>query len=213
MYTPGPPVSLAVNPGACRTYAPNGFRVCYSFLDFYNSNGGRVQFGDPISNAEWHNGRTVQYFQNARFEWHPELDKGQRVVLSHLGSQYFARQAEDPTLLLPNPGGDIINSIRSLKVRAYPTEAVMGKTGLQTVYIMVQDQRLLPVANAQVTLLLRMPDNQEKSWMVPAWTNEAGITQFTFPFNTDEVGVATIQVVALRGDLEAGTTTSFRIWW
>jgi hypothetical protein len=213
LYTPGPEAPLVVNPGACRTFAPNSYRVCYSFLDFYNNNGGRQQFGDPVSNAEVHNGRVVQYFQNARFEWHPELEKGQRVMLAHLGSEYFARQAEDPTLLLPNQGGDIINSIRSLKVRAYPAEAVTGKAGSQTIYVMVQDQRLLPVAEAQVTIILRMPDQQEISWMIPARTNNAGITQFTFPFSAEEVGVVKIQVIALREDLEAETTTSFRIWW
>jgi hypothetical protein len=213
LYTPGPEASLVMNPGACRTFAPDGYRVCYSFLDFYDDNDGRRQFGDPISNAEVHNDRVVQYFQNARFEWHPELEKGQWVALAHLGSEYFARQAEDPTLLLPNQGGDIINSIRTLKVRAYPAQAVTGKAGSQTVYIMVQDQRLLPVANAQVTIILRLPDQKDVSWMIPAQTNNDGITQFTFPFSADEVGVATIRVIALRGDLESNTTTSFRLWW
>jgi hypothetical protein len=213
LYTPGTQARLVVNPGACRTFNPSGYRVCYTFLDFYNENGGRQQFGDPISNAEVHNGRVVQYFQNARFEWYPELEKGQRVLLAHLGSEYFARQAEDPTLLLPNQGGDIINSVRSLKVRAYPANAVTAKAGLQTIYVMVQDQRLLPVANAQVTLILRMPGQPETSWMIPTRTNNAGIAQYTFPFRAEEVGVATIQVIALRGDLGAETTTSFRVWW
>ena len=98
-------------------------------------------------------------------------------------------------------------------MRAYPERAVTGKTGSQTVYITVQDQRLLPVANAQVILLLQMPDKQQKRFVVPALTNDAGITQFNFPFSAKEVGMATIQVFALRGDLEAGTTTSFRLWW
>jgi hypothetical protein len=213
LYVPGPEAPLAVNPGACRTYPPDGYRVCYAFLDFYDRYGGQKQFGFPISNAELHNGRTVQYFQNARFEWYPELPVGQKVVLAHLGSQYFDRQAIDPSLLLPNRGGNTINSIRSLRVRAYPIQAVTGKTGSQTVYIMVQDQRLLPVANAQVSLILHMPDGQEKQFIVPALTNDAGITQFNFPFSAEKVGMATIQVVALRGDLQAGTTTSFRVWW
>lgn len=213
LYTPGPPVSLEVNPGACRTFAPDGYRVCYSFLEFYDQNGGSLQFGNPISNAEWHNGRAVQYFQNARFEWHPDRPKGQRVVLAHLGSQYFTSQAEDPSLLMPYQGGDIINSVRSLKVRAYTSQAVTGKSGAQTIYILVQDQRLLPVENAQVSLIVRIPGQPETSLMVPAWTNNAGITRLTFTFNAKAVGVATIQVIAMRGDLKASTQTSFRIWW
>ncbi|OGO38030.1 MAG: hypothetical protein A2W35_00800 [Chloroflexi bacterium RBG_16_57_11] len=213
LYTPGPEAHLYVNPGACRTYPPGGYQVCLAFLNFYDQHGGQKQFGLPISNAELHDGRTVQYFQNARFEYSPELPAGQRIVLAHLGSQYFDRHGEDPTLLLPDQGGNTITSIRSLRARAFPEQAVTGKTGSQTVYITVQDQRLLPVANAQVALILEMPDNQENHFMVPALTNDAGITHFSFPFSAEKVGMATIKVVVLRGDLEADTTTSFRLWW
>jgi hypothetical protein len=213
LYTPGPESQMIVNPGACRTYSPDDIRVCYAFLDFYDRYGGQKQFGLPISNAEKHDGRTVQYFQNARFEYHPELPAGQKIVLTDLGRQYFDRRAEDRTLLLPNRSDNTANTIRSLRVRAYPERAVTGKTGSQTVYITVQDQRLLPVANAQVILDVQLPDKQQKRFIVPASTNNAGITQFTFPFNAKEVGMATIQVFALRGDLEAGTTASFRIWY
>jgi hypothetical protein len=213
LYTPGPEISSVVNPGACRTYPPDGYRVCLAFLDFYDRHGGQKQFGPPISNAELHNGRTVQYFQNARFEYSPELPVGQRIVLAHLGSQYFSRHGEDASLLLPDQGDNIIPSIRSLRARAFPEQAVTGKTGSQTVYITVQDQRLLPVANAQVALILEMPDNKEDHFMVPALTNAAGITQFSFPFSAENVGMAMIKVVVLRGDLEADTTTSFRLWW
>ena len=243
LYTPGPEAHLYVNPGACRTYPPGGYQVCLAFLNFYDRHGGQKQFGLPISNAELHDGRTVQYFQNARFEYSPELPAGQRIVLAHLGSQYFDRHGEDPTLLLPDQGGNTITSIRSLRactsraarrlsarfgeqsVTTSTTtnltlelwvkraQAVTGKTGSQTVYITVQDQRLLPVANAQVALILEMPDNQENHFMVPALTNDAGITHFSFPFSAEKVGMATIKVVVLRGDLEADTTTSFRLWW
>jgi hypothetical protein len=214
LYTPGPEAALTVNPGACRTYyPPDGYRLCYAFLEFYDRHGGQKQFGLPISNIEWHDGRMVQYFQNARLEYHPEMPVGQRIVLAQLGSQYFYRHAEDPSLLLPDQGDNVSRSIRSLRVRAYPERAVTGKTGSQTVYITVQDQRLLPVANAQVILILSMPGQQEKRFIVPTLTNDAGITQFTFPFSAEEVGMATIKVLASRGDLQSDTTASFRIWW
>jgi hypothetical protein len=213
LYTPGPKASMAPNPGACRTYASDGYRVCYAFLEFYERHGGQKQFGLPISDAELHSGRTVQYFQNARFEYYPELPVGQWIRLADLGSQYFDRHGEDQTLRLASRGANTPNSIRSLRVRAYPERAVTGKSGSQTVYITVQDQRLLPVADAKVILLLKMPDKQEKSFIVPAMTNDDGITKYTFPFSAEEVGMATIQVFALRGDLEAGTITSFRLWW
>jgi len=103
LYTPGPEASLTVNPGACRTYyPPDGYRVCYAFLEFYDRQGGQKQFGLPISNIEWHDGRMVQYFQNARLEYHPEMPMGQWIVLAELGRQYFDQHGEDRALLMPN---------------------------------------------------------------------------------------------------------------
>jgi hypothetical protein len=213
LHIPGPRALQTSDPGACRAFAPKGYLVCHAFLDFYDKNGGKEQFGEPLSNAEVLNGRTVQYFTNARFEWHTELKQGPTVMLADLGRQYFENQAEDPSLLVARQSGDIINSIRTLKVRAYPTQAVTGKTGSQMIYVMVQDQRLLPVENAEVAILVQLPNRPEKRWVDLPPTNKAGITQYAFPFNAEEIGVATIQVVASRGDLESDTTTSFRIWW
>jgi hypothetical protein len=213
LYTPGPEATFIMNPGACRSFSADGYRVCYAFLDFYDRHGGQKQFGLPISNAELHDGRMVQYFQNARFEYYPELPASQRIVLTQLGSQYFNQHGEDQSLLMPDQGDNLIDSIHSLRARAFPEQAVTGKNGSQTVYITVQDQRLLPVANAQVALILQMPDNQLNHFMVPELTNAAGITKFSFPFSAEQVGMATIKVVVLRGDLEADTTTSFRVWW
>ena len=48
-------------------------------------------FGYPISGEITENGRTVQYFERARFEWHPE-NKGTpyEVLLGHLGNQVLS---------------------------------------------------------------------------------------------------------------------------
>jgi hypothetical protein len=58
-----------------------------------------------------------------------------------------------------------------------------------------------------------MPDKQQKRFIVPALTNSNGITQFNFPFSAQEVCMAIIEVEATRGDLDADTTTSFRVCW
>jgi len=44
----------------------------------------------------------VQYFQRARFEYHPELPEGQRVVLTPLGSKTY--KAGTPITINPNMG-------------------------------------------------------------------------------------------------------------
>lgn len=43
------------------------------FLDFWRANGQLLIFGYPVSEELVENGRIVQYFERARFEFHPEL--------------------------------------------------------------------------------------------------------------------------------------------
>jgi hypothetical protein len=214
LYNSGVPAPLPATGPACRTF-DKGFQVCYSLLEFYLANGGEAQFGKPISNTELHDNVIVQYFQNTRFEWHPELPAGQRVVLANLGKEYFSVMHENPVRLKSEPGsnGNTNNGTLSLKVHAYPTTAVTSRNGMQTIYAIVQDQRLLPVKDAQVTITLTMPAGDEIRHIVPILTNEKGVTQYTFPFNTNDVGIVQVTVTASSNNLEAKTTTSFRVWW
>jgi LPXTG-site transpeptidase (sortase) family protein len=66
-----------------------------NFRQFWHSRGGLLLFGLPLS-EEFHevdpqdsNSYVVQYFERARFEWHPELPVGARVQLGHLGRRYL----------------------------------------------------------------------------------------------------------------------------
>ena len=218
LYEPGQPRALAANSPSCRTFYPEGeskigpgFQVCYAFLDFFLANGGINQFGNPISNLESHDGRFVQYFQKARFEWHPQFPSGQRVQLTNLGSIYFNQQAVDQNYL--RQGDNIPQTILHLHVRAYPQQAVTGLQGHQVIYIVVQDQNLLPVANANITLLLRTPSGTESSLPVQIETDQKGLARLTFPFETKQPGLFTLMMTAQLGDLLGQTSCSFRAWW
>jgi hypothetical protein len=212
LHKVGVPALLPATGPACRTF-DHGLQVCYALLEFYLANGGEAQFGVPVSNTEWHSDGIVQYFLNARFEWHPELPAGQRVTLGNLGAEYFSLMHENPILLKSEPGGFANNGTLSLKVHAYPAKAVTSRNGMQTVYAIVQDQRLLPVKDAQVTLTLKMPAGNEIRHIVPTLTDKDGVTHYTFPFTTDQVGIVQITVTATSNNLQAKTTTSFRVWW
>jgi L,D-transpeptidase catalytic domain len=64
------------------------------FLDYWRENGGVLIFGYPISEEIVENGRVVQYFERARFEYHPEnLGKQGQIQLSLLGSELTADRA------------------------------------------------------------------------------------------------------------------------
>jgi polysaccharide biosynthesis protein PslG len=93
---------LAQTDANCTFYPQTGHRLCHGFRTFWESHGGLPNFGYPISEefderndpppAGDGNVHTVQYYERARFEWHPE-HRGTRyeVLLGLLGSEYLMR--------------------------------------------------------------------------------------------------------------------------
>lgn len=83
----------------CQYFAATAHSICGRFLQYWNSHGGLAQQGYPISeefteqNAAPPAGdgktHTVQYFQRARFEYHPENQAPYDVLLGLLGSEQF----------------------------------------------------------------------------------------------------------------------------
>lgn len=65
------------------------------FLDYWRSNGQLHMFGYPITEEFVEDGRIVQYFERARFEFHPEqVGTPSMVQLGHLGREILAIQGE-----------------------------------------------------------------------------------------------------------------------
>lgn len=80
----------------CTFYAESGHFLCSGFRDYWRANGGLEIFGFPISEEFTEGGFTVQYFERARFEWHPENAGTPYVVLGgHLGRQMMGREDRD----------------------------------------------------------------------------------------------------------------------
>jgi hypothetical protein len=84
--------------GGSRTFPETGKTVSGQFLDYWNTHGALAQQGFPISNEMQEksdlNGQTytVQYFERAVFEKHPENAPPFDVLLSQLGTyQYKAK--------------------------------------------------------------------------------------------------------------------------
>jgi hypothetical protein len=213
LYVPGKPYTELENPLACREFSETGYRVCYDFLSFYQANGGRRQFGLPTSSMELLNGYIVQFFEYARLEWHPELPVGQRIIVADLGKQYFYTIGEDPSRLLPPEDSNTIHVIRSLRVRAYPENAVTGVSGRQTVHILVQDQLGEPVPNTRLILTVHYPSGEERIYPVSTLTDPRGIAQFNFPIEVQSTGRAEIHVSARYESLQTESVTSFQVWW
>ncbi len=83
----------AVAPKEGYTYFPQtGHNVGGSFISYWYAKGGLEQFGYPISEEftmrlEDGNLYVVQYFERARFEYHPENTEPYRVLLGQFGRQ------------------------------------------------------------------------------------------------------------------------------
>ncbi|MFL5733587.1 MAG: CAP domain-containing protein [Chloroflexia bacterium] len=76
-----------------RAYLPvTGHSLSEPFLSFWKKTGGVELYGYPLSEPMRVGGMLVQWFERARFEYHPELaKKGQAVQLSLLGRDALQR--------------------------------------------------------------------------------------------------------------------------
>ena len=109
---PSPPPYL---PGTgSRTFPETGRTVTGIFLDYWQRNGGLAQFGLPLSTIMTEtsdlNGKvyTLQYFERAVMEYHPENPASSRVLLSQLGTfRYTAKYPQGaPGQIVPT-GSDV----------------------------------------------------------------------------------------------------------
>jgi hypothetical protein len=201
------------NSFACRMYVETGHAVCFAFLEFFDQYGGVAQFGYPISGFEYHENKLVQYFEKARLEWQPWKLEGQRVVNTDLGRIYFDKLGEDPGLIPPvKPLDNTTSSIIKLNVRAFMWKAVTLATDKQLIFVIVQDQNLMPVNNAYCTANIRWPDGHIEP--IALATNRSGVGTVPLSFSTQPHGsLIYADVSCIYNNLNGNTTTSFRIWY
>lgn len=88
--TPFQPVQLSGEPGEDVYYFPETrHTLANAFKRYWDENGGVHVFGYPISEEFEENGYVVQYFERARFEYHPEnAGTEYEILLGHLGKEY-----------------------------------------------------------------------------------------------------------------------------
>ncbi len=77
-----------------RYYEVTGHNLAHGFRHFFDTRGGLDLFGYPRTEEIVENGWTVQYFQRARFEYHPEhAGTPYEVQLGLLGDQLLQQRA------------------------------------------------------------------------------------------------------------------------
>jgi hypothetical protein len=86
-HPPAPPA--APLPGA-RFFPATGHNLGGAFRTYWEQRGGLAQFGYPLTEELVEAGRTVQYFERARFEAHPENPAPYQVLLGLLGRRLLS---------------------------------------------------------------------------------------------------------------------------
>lgn len=76
-----------------RMFPETGHGIGGGFKWFWENNGGLMIFGYPITDELQEDGRTVQYFERAVFEYHPENDDPFKVLLRRLGAEALEERA------------------------------------------------------------------------------------------------------------------------
>jgi len=91
-----------------RFFPETGHSVGHGFLKYWENFGGLATFGYPITEEMQENGTTVQYFQRARFEWHPgAAPQRYDVLLGLLGDIIAAPMMNQQPFQRVNASNDV----------------------------------------------------------------------------------------------------------
>lgn len=198
---------------ACRAVGADGYRVCYDFLTYYETNDGPRLLGDPIAEMEQDaQGRFQQCFRSGCLEWRPENPSGQRVIPQELGTLAYS-QSYGLT-----DGGAVGSApvaapqSTTLQAHAFVSQALIPGGSPQSLYVVVQDQNFNPVEGASVAVTVHYPNNRYDARITPSDANGISQTNFDvgfYPFKE----IVRVDITVEKDGLTAKTATWFRIWW
>jgi hypothetical protein len=200
-----------------RYFPETGHTVRFSFLKFYNENGGLDNFGYPVTEFILENGRIVQYFQRALMEWNPNRGG---IVLHNLGEMWVdqhghLRPLKEPVPpLIINPETPLATPpITSLHATASVRDAFTTPDGDQIVWVYVYNQNGEPVEGAKVELMVHYPSDPRR-YMIEDPTDNLGHTQTKFKLGNPTPGhLVVVDAIVKYGGLTTKAQTSFFTWW
>ncbi len=73
-------------------FGATGHSVSGPFLEFWRDNGEEAFLGYPLSESFKDDGSEYQWFERARFEWHPYLPESKRIVLGNVGTELLQKR-------------------------------------------------------------------------------------------------------------------------
>jgi hypothetical protein len=193
---PEAPPDWAIAPATpkpgCRYFPETQHNLCGAFRQYWDTYGGLLTFGYPLTEEyfapelghEGHQGVLTQWFERARFEWHPgEIPERFDVLQGHLGREILAML----TAATPTPSRTPTPSPSDYTIDLVPLSAtnVVGTTHSVTALVAVRGQ---PVSGVRVRFSVSGGEPTPRSGL--DFTDANGRASFTF---TDtKVGTDTI---------------------
>jgi hypothetical protein len=175
-----------------RTYfGETGHTLQGGFYEFWRTNGGLRLFGLPLSEEIQEDGNTVQYFERARFEYHPEfVSTPYAIQLSPLGYTTLKQSGFNipmGTLVRFNPPRLAEGHTATVEIAASPGVSVTGRYEGRDLHFTLDESRgvvwamlgAVPFADVgprQVTFSLENGDGGRR-----VVTRTLEITPYNFP--------------------------------
>lgn len=84
--------AAAFNDSATSAYFEiTGHNLSQGFREYWQNNGGLANFGYPLSEEFFEDGKIVQYFERARFEYYPNNPDPYKILLGRLGVERMSK--------------------------------------------------------------------------------------------------------------------------
>jgi len=186
-------------------FPETGHSIILAFRDYYEQHGGRPVFGLPLTEFMEEGGLWFQWFENARFEWRPDLPNGQRVQLTRLGEINHQRfKGALPIEQVAEEPVDISTPLpQNIILRIVPKNPVLPVGENQTVTLLTHDPAGRPLRDIVVTLYTTTSASQQLLVALPTNTNGTMVVDLG-----PVVGDCT-EVVQLRAVTETANSTAF----
>ncbi|MBN1315392.1 MAG: hypothetical protein JXA42_07990, partial [Anaerolineales bacterium] len=147
-------------------FPETGHSVILAFLEFYREHGGRDVFGLPLTEYIEEDGQGYQWFENARFEWRPDLPDGQRVQLAPLGELNYYRYDGGLPDLSATAGGELTPQPAEIDLQIFPEHPLLTLGTVQWVTVLARGPEGASLEGVTATLYLQT-DAEEQVIVAP----------------------------------------------
>jgi hypothetical protein len=214
LWTPGQenPVSLAElglleAPEVSRVPPPD----VSDQVQFFPETGHSVDvFGLPLSEYTEEDGQGYQWFENARFEWRPDLPDGERVQLAPLGElNYYRFNGGLPEL--ETNGSDVTPQPAEIDLQIFPEHPLLNLGTMQRVTVLARDPDGTSLEGVTATLYLQT--DAEEQVIVSSPTGADGLAVVELGKVTGACGqMVQLRAVASGQHTTAWAQSQFTLW-